>query len=170
MITPERLRELLRYDPETGEFTWRVKRPGTRGEGSVAGCICRNRAGLKYRYIALDGRLYLAHRLAWFFVHRLWPRQQIDHADGDGLNNRIANLREASLAENARNRRAPTSNTSGFKGVSWVPKDKRWRAQIWVNGRNRHLGCFDDPAKAHAAYVAAASELHGDFANTEVKI
>ncbi len=169
MITQERLKDILSYDPEVGEFRWLFNRGPNARYGAVAGSVCHHTHRISYRYIRIDGRLYLAHRLAWLFVHGRWPMAQIDHVDGDGLNNRISNLREATVAENARNRRAPVTNTSGFKGVSWVAKHRHWRARIWIDGRNRSLGCFADPAKAHAAYAAAVKAAHGDFANLEVK-
>lgn len=87
-----------------------------------------------------------------------------DHKDMNGLNCRRANLRECSHAENLCNRGANRNNTSGFKGVSWFVKNKRWSAQIHVSGLRKHLGYFDTPEAAHAAYCDAARKYHGEFA------
>jgi hypothetical protein len=89
---------------------------------------------------------------------------QIDHIDGDGLNNRKSNLRLATRSENARNRRINKNSTSGLKGASWVESRKRWRAEIRADGKQIHLGYFNTPEAAHAAYVAASEKMHGEFA------
>jgi hypothetical protein len=163
-VSVERLRELLTYNPETGVFVWRVKKQGAAGIGLAAGCVKECTPGHPYRYIHIDGRLYRAHRLAWFYTHESWPIHVIDHIDGDGTNNRISNLREATPSENGANRGMQANNTSGFKGVSFDICSRRWRALITVNGRARFLGHFDDPASAHAAYAKAAEQHHGKFA------
>jgi hypothetical protein len=92
------------------------------------------------------------------------PAVQADHVDLDGLNNRRYNLRPCSKAENMRNRGAQRNNKSGFKGVRWHTRDRRWVAKITVDGKQKHLGYFDTPDAAHAAYAAAAAEHHGEFA------
>jgi hypothetical protein len=106
-------------------------------------------------------------RKGLIFLHRvlfsgLTSQHEIDHIDGNGLNNTRANLRRATHAENSRNRRISRNNKSGFKGV-W-PKGKKWGALIEVNGRKHHLGTYPTPEEAHAAYCEAASRLHGQFA------
>jgi hypothetical protein len=87
---------------------------------------------------------------------------EVDHIDGDGLNNRRSNLRLATHTDNMRNRRTQKNNQSGIKGVS--RSRRSWIAQIRVNGKNRYLGTFPTAESAHAAYAAAAKELHGKFA------
>lgn len=89
----------------------------------------------------------------------------VDHIDGNGLNNQRSNLRTCTGSENMRNRGAASHNKSGFKGVTWHKKGGHWRATIRLNGKYTHLGYFDTPAEAHAAYCKAADELHGEFAN-----
>jgi hypothetical protein len=89
---------------------------------------------------------------------------KVDHKDGNGLNNRRYNLREATHAENMRNRRTNENNTSGFKGVYLNKQSEKWCAQIKLNGKNRQLGRFDTPEEAHAAYATASAKLHGEFA------
>jgi hypothetical protein len=88
----------------------------------------------------------------------------VDHVNGDGLDNRRANLRAATSAQNAQNRRRRSDNTSGYKGVSWHRSSERWSAYITADGRRHHLGRFDDPTDAARAYDTAARELHGAFA------
>ena len=90
----------------------------------------------------------------------------VDHINGDGLDNRRANLRPANHATNGRNVGKPSSNTSGFKGVTWDRRARKWRAQIMTDGRNRWLGNFTDPREAARAYDIGAIELHREFART----
>lgn len=158
-LTQARLKELLHYDPETGHFTWLVK----------VGCVTPGRrAGTKhsggYVQMKLDGRFYLAHRLAWLYETGSWPPDQIDHVNGIRSDNRICNLRPATPTQNCCNARVRTKSTSGYKGVCWVARDKRWMASITVNKKTEYLGYFKTAEQAHAAYVEAASRLHGKFA------
>lgn len=104
----------------------------------------------------------MAHQLAWLYVNGTWPPSQIDHIDGDGLNNKIENLRLANSAQNNSNR--SFNGAVGFKGVYWNKSGKAYRAQIQINGRRIYLGSFATPEEAHEAYVKAAKELHGEFA------
>ena len=90
---------------------------------------------------------------------------EVDHRDGNGLNNQLTNLRLATDSENGRNRRLPINSTSGFKGVSWDRNTRKWRAVIRVDGKKHHLGLFTDPIDAALAYDTAARELHGEFAH-----
>lgn len=88
----------------------------------------------------------------------------VDHRSCDGLNNRRSNLRVADKSQNQHNKRRPKNNDSGFKGVDFYARDNAWRARIAVGGKRLELGKFDTPELAHAAYVRAAAEHHGDFA------
>ncbi len=99
MLTAERLRELLTYDPETGHFRW-VFTKGCRAGGQIAGTVRRD----GYLCIAVDGRKHKAHRLAWFYMHGRWPHPEIDHINRSKLDNRLCNLREATRVENNANR------------------------------------------------------------------
>jgi HNH endonuclease/AP2 domain len=87
----------------------------------------------------------------------------VDHINGDGLDNRRANLRIATRAENLRNQRLSLRNTSGFKGVCWDKDKGKWRAQIKLNWGNHYLGLYTTPEEAHQAYVAASIKIHGEF-------
>ena len=94
------------------------------------------------------------------------PRgSQVDHRDGDGLNNRRANIRLATKAQNMWNMKTPASNTSGLKGASYNKRDRTWDSRIKREGRQYCLGSFSTAGEAHAAYVEAAKRLHGEFAN-----
>ena|SRR3990167_6112314 len=155
----ERLRGLLHYDSDTGVFTWRVNRRRVK-TGDIAGTV--NAQG--YVQICIDGRLYLAHRLAWLYVHGEWPSGDLDHWDTNRANNVIGNLRPATNSQNQANSRQRRDNTSGYKGVCWDKRCHRWVAGIYVDGRRRHLGRFDTPEAGHAAYCNAASEYFGEFA------
>jgi hypothetical protein len=161
MLTAERLREVLAYDPETGVLTWRVDRgPGTRRAGKSAGCPKEG-----YLRIMVDGRHYYAHRLAWLYVNGAWPAAFLDHVNMDGTDNRIANLREATKSENACNKGAHRDNSSGIKGVT--RQGSRWQVNITKGGRFMYVGLFKTAEEARAAYAAAALEHHGEFARSE---
>ena len=86
-----------------------------------------------------------------------------DHVNGDGLDNRTANLRTCTNTDNVRNGRTPAHNTSGYKGVCFHKKAQKWKAQIQVNGKRIHLGLFTNPERAHRTYIAAAKKYHGEF-------
>jgi hypothetical protein len=135
VIEIDRLKQLVSYDADTGLFRWLVHR-GTRGRsGNVAGNL--NNKG--YWRIPLDGRLYAAHRLAWFYVFGEWPKQNIDHINGIKTDSRIANLRDVSVSVNAQNQRRPMRhNKSGLLGV--CQQDGWWVAQIKAAGNIRKLG------------------------------
>lgn len=95
----------------------------------------------------------------------LMPGELVDHIDGDGLNNRRANLRLATPKENMRNRKRAVTNKSGYKGVTFFPRTGKWKASIGVDGKCISLGYFDTPQSAYAAYCKAGRELHGEFFN-----
>ena len=100
-------------------------------------------------------------------LHRLLigalPGQIVDHANGDGLDNRRANIRLATYAENLRNCRRPLTNRSGVKGVHWASRNKKWMAQIKKDGKSTYLGLYSSKEEAGAAYAKASAELHGEF-------
>lgn len=116
-----------------------------------------------YIRLRIEDKDYLAHRIAWLFVTGQDPLEfLVDHIDGNGCNNAIANLRLATNAQNSQNQKCNKTNISGYKGVSF--KQNNWEASIWAHGKRRWLGCFPTPELAHMAYCKAAAELHGDFA------
>lgn len=153
-LTRDELRGRLNYDPATGVFTW----PDGRPAGNPAGTAGRLQ-------ITLNGVARYAHRLAWLYVHGVWPDGQIDHINGDKLDNRIANLRVLTNAENKQNqRRAYANNRTGRLGVSYDSRNGKWRARIMLDGRSKSLGYFPTPDAASAAYEAAKMELHPAWA------
>ena len=161
-ITHARLHEVLRYDPETGEFRWRQRVSKALQIDAVAGTV-----STYYRCIRIDGRTYTAHHLAWFYITGEWASGLIDHRDGNPTNNRWDNLRPATSSENSANRRRGRNNKSGFKGVFWCKRHGGWLARIQKDRRTRYLGRFATAEEAHEAYVAAARLLFGEFARTE---
>ena len=154
------LKRVLHYDPETGVFTWRVSLSWRGKIGAEAGNIFR-----RYRHIRIHGKLYRVARLAWLYTMGEWPPLDVDHVDGDGLNNRWRNLREATVSQNLANARRRKDNTSGYKGVFRYPMG--FRARIYVGGKTLHLGCRATAEEAHALYVAAARRHFGEFARVE---
>ena len=154
-LTAERLRELLDYDQETGVFTRKVKLCNRVKVGDVAGYL--NRKG--YICIRVDGRTHKAHRLAWLYVHGVWPQSGIDHINGIKDDNRIINLREATHSDNQQNLRKPhADNKIGLLGVS--RSQGKFKAQINVDGKVRTIGRFHIPEAANAAYLEAKRRLH----------
>lgn len=145
----------LDYSQEDGEFRW-IKRVAPKTTvGGIAGCINKR---LGYRVISFAGRTLYAHRLAWFYVHGVWPNQ-IDHINGVKTDNRIVNLRDVSDRVNKENKRVAQANsTSGLLGA--IKHGGRWRARIHSAGADYSLGLFDKPEEAHAAYVDAKRRLH----------
>lgn len=151
-MTQARLQELVNYAADTGIFTWNKPRRRCRS-GDKTGCRMRN----GYICIRLDDILYTAHRLAWLYVHGVWPTHQLDHINGDRADNRIANLREATNAQNAQNRKRK-DNKSGFPGVR--AENSKWLAEIKVNYKVIRLGLYATPEEAHEAYLKAKRDLH----------
>lgn len=152
----ERVRELLDYNPETGQFVWRVSRSGNARAGSIAGGI----NGDGYLIISIDDRPQKAHRLAWLSVYGVWPTNPLDHINRVKSDNRICNLREVTVTENTQNRSAFRNNKTGFKGVHFDKTSALYRAQIRHMGKLHRLGRFKTPEEAFAAYQQAAAILH----------
>jgi len=161
-LTVERLREVLDYDPNTGVFGWRCSTAHQIRVGAVAGCHKNNTSGTTYRRIHIDGGNYYAHRLAWLYVHGQWPVGEIDHKDRDGLNNAIANLREATHQQNGRNVCTKRRGRCGMRGVTY--RRGKFRAEITVNGKWLCLGTYATPNDAARVRDAAARLWHGPFA------
>jgi hypothetical protein len=161
-LTAEHLRELLSYDPETGEFRW-LPRPGGRARlaGKVAGIISER----GYVRIEIDGKRYYAHRLAHFYMTGEWPSTSIDHEERNRADNRWSKLRPATRSQQTANQGLNTRNKSGCKGVYWDKERDLWRAIIEVDGREHNLGRYADFEKAVAARKAGEKKFHGDFAN-----
>lgn len=152
----DRLREVLSYNPETGVFTRRITVGIRARAGDVAGGVGRD----GYLKICVDRCVMLGHRIAWAMTHGEWPSRFLDHKNGNPSDNRISNLRQATVVENGHNRRLGRNNTSGFMGVSWNRRARKWQSHITANGKNRNLGLFPTKELAHAAYIEAKRVHH----------
>ncbi|MEN3238226.1 HNH endonuclease [Methylobacterium ajmalii] len=155
----------MEYDALTGLLRWKDRpelKPNDRARltGTVAGHA--NSGG--HIQIMISGELFLAHRLIWKLVTGNEPDDEIDHKNSIGSDNRWDNLRQATSAQNTMNSRRRRNNKSGYKGVYWNKKSRKWETSIRMGGKCYYLGGFDDPKDAHEAYVEAAKRLHGEFA------
>ena len=174
----EQMASALRYEPESGKLFW-LERPEsmfpTGGDGGAARAAASwntQHAGKEafsmdaygYGKIGFCGRNYGTHRVAWLLYYGSWPKGHIDHINGNTADNRIENLRIVTDAENAKNKRLSPKNTSGINGVNWDKRCGRWRAQIRISRRSKHLGLFDRLEDAVAAR-AEANRRHGFHEN-----
>jgi hypothetical protein len=127
----------------------------------VAGWVCGN----GYQIVGIGGRQLYAHRVAFALYHGRWP-SAVDHVNGDPLDNRIENLREADGTQNNANAGVPVTNTSGFKGVIWAigSGGDKWCARIQFKSKTVYLGRFDNMPGAALAYDRSAALLFGPFA------
>ena len=158
-LTQKELKAALYYEPLTGVFTRRTK-SARMSIGDIAGYV----ATLGYIFIRVKHRQYYAQRLAWLYVHGVWPKDQIDHINHVKTDNRISNLREVTGQENQKNRRANKNNATGIIGVTWHKRDKRWQAQATVNNKMIHLGQFTDFFEAVCARMSSNNK-YGFHAN-----
>lgn len=153
------LQRAFEYNCETGEIRWKIKPSKNIQIGSLAG----HKSKLGYVQIGINGKLYLAHRLAWLLFYKEIPPKMLDHINGDKADNRIVNLRAASNAENMRNMGKTGRNKTGYKGVSFNKKLNKYVASIGYNMKTIYLGLHQTPEDAHAAYCEAAKRLHGSY-------
>lgn len=140
ILTQSKLKKLLLYHPEIGIFTWLTNRNNMAKRGDIAGCAG---AGC-YRFISVVGCRYAEHHLAWLYTHGEFPKNEIDHINGNPLDNRICNLRDVTKEENAKNKRMYKNNTSGTSGVYWNKISKKWFATIPHQSKQIYLGTFVD--------------------------
>ena len=157
-LTQTRLKPLLDRNPEAGIFIFKISRGG-KAKGTIAGTQTFN----GYRQIAIDGKLYYEHRLAWLYMHGVWPTDQLDHINNDRSDNRLCNLREASQSENNANG-LPRVGRIGLRGAYYIEERRKWLAQIVANYQTIFLGYYDTAEKAHEAYINAAENIYGEFA------
>ena len=161
VLTQDRLKELLEYDPATGDFVWKVTRGG-RKAGSVAGTLGAN----GYRRIKVDRTPYYSHRLTFLFMEGSFPPDCVDHINHKEADNSWSNLRHATVEENNKHKSMQANNTSGITGVVWCKSRGKWQAQIFVDGKNIYLGLTHDFDEARRWRKAAEvkygfSEFHG---------
>ena len=172
-ISADEARELLDYNPETGNFTWKrrdckwfslnrfCKTWNKNFAGKTAGGI--NSVG--YHVIAVLNKQILSHRLAWLYVYGEWPKGQIDHINGNRSDNRIVNLRDVTANMNQQNlKRGQRNNTyCNYLGVSLLKRTGRYYAQIMYDGKRLFLGYFDTPEEAQFVYMKAKARYHRGY-------
>jgi HNH endonuclease/AP2 domain len=166
-VTPALLRQLIRLDERTGKLFWLARKFPSSWNTRLAGkeaFLADNGNG--YKVGTIFNKKYYAHRVAWAVAHGEWPNGHIDHINHDRSDNRIANLRVVTHAENSKNQSLRSSNTSGVTGVSFAKAKSKWIASICRNGKQVSLGYFDNLADAsHARQLAARNagyhENHG---------
>lgn len=154
----------LAYDPLSGRiFRQRDSHKGRWKAGKTSGHVSKING---YRYIVVERKQHLAHRLAWLLHYGWMPEDgiDIDHINGDRDDNRIENLRLGSRSQNNVNSKTPKNNTSGFKGAYFDKRRGKWAAEIWVFKSKKFLGYYSTPKEAGAAYQTAAQRFYGEFA------
>ncbi len=162
LLKHSRLLEVLNYDYLTGIFTWKLSIARATKIGSIAGNFDKSSGYLR---IQIEGRRFLAHRLAWFYCFNEWPEDMIDHKDLNKLNNSLDNLREADNSKNNHNKVIGVTNTSGYKGVSLNKATNKYRAQFTKDNVRTYLGEFDNIEEAIGVYKNAAIKEFGEFYN-----
>lgn len=153
-LTYQEARELLSYDPESGKLVWRVNRTGTAKAGDEVGGPHLYK-GKAYRTFKVKGQYHFAHRVAYLLVTGVFPEDEIDHENGNGMDNRWSNLRVVDRNTNMKNLRMYSTNTSGVQGVYWNKSLNRWHARIHHEGKRVHLGFYTNVEDAVAARTAA---------------
>lgn len=160
-LTADEARRLFYYDPSTGMLTWSLDRNQNVKAGDQVGWVHEHSP---YRRARVNGKRYFAHRIIWLMAYGEWPKNEIDHIDGDSLNNRMDNLREVDRTENMRNTKRCSVNTSGQSGVHRHTQSGKWNARIRTNGRRVSLGLFEKKEEAVQARKEA-ERLHGYHPN-----
>lgn len=156
MLTQEQLKAVLIYDHETGDFYWKLKKARWISVGDPAGYQTNGRIK-----IGINKRRFFAHRLAWLYVHGKWPDGEIDHINGNSMDNRIANLRDVSHQINCENQVLGRRNPiSGLTGVYKNKNQAYFFSAIRVHGKLFYLGKFNTPEAAHKAFIKAKYNLH----------
>ena len=142
---------LFTYDPDTGDLRWKTS-------GEIAGWV----ENTGYRRVKVFGERYIVSRIAWTMFYGAPPDGEVDHINGNRADDRICNMRECSASQNSCNRKRPSHNTTGFKGVQRAGKS--FRARIMKNGETIDLGCFPTARMAFERRLTALAKLHGEFA------
>jgi len=145
MITYERLKELLSYNPETGVFIWKISPMYKIKIGDIAGGATLSRG---YKRIGIDGKRYRTSRLAFLYMKGYFPEYQVDHIDRKRNNDRWNNLRHVSPSCNTRNSKIRNTNNSGITGICWHKQAKKWMAEIRIFKKSKYLGLFDNLLEA----------------------
>lgn len=155
MLTQEYLKSLFHFDSETGLFFRLVSRNRKYKVGDIAG----TKSFHGYIHLTIDGKVYKAHRLAWFYVHGYWPKEQIDHINGIKDDNRLCNLRKVTNAQNMQNRSQSNPNSKiGIKGIDF--RKNKYRVRIGVNYKSIFIGEFKNLEDAKTALKEALIKYH----------
>ncbi len=169
-ITGSMLEANFQIDPEKG-LIWHNPEKDRRGQrhehaGYIKPGSRSTGGGYRILNIVVNGKekRIRAHHVVWCWVHGEWPVGEIDHINGDRDDNRITNLRLASVSQNRSNKIIACNNTSGYKWVSWHKASKQWRAEVWHQGK-RHLSYHSTAKVAYERACDVASKLHGSFFN-----
>ncbi|PTT41483.1 HNH endonuclease [Acidovorax sp. HMWF018] len=158
-LTAQRLREVLRYEPESGQMFWLIRAAHRRHPGEEAGSPSKD-GRIRIR---IDGQLFYRYRLAWLWMTGKWPDKCVDHINGDHTDDSWKNLRDVPQAINCQNyRKAPKSSSTGLLGAQALPNG-RFESSVKTLYKRRYLGSFDNAQDAHEAYIAAKRELHPGF-------
>ncbi len=160
MITQKELKELVSYNPTTGVMSyWATK--GIIKAGNNIGKAYTNHSGKSYMRVTIKQKPYFVHRLIWLYMHGHFPTKGMDHINGNGIDNRLSNLREATCLENARNLRKYITNTSGSTGIKWIERLKKWKSVIFVNRKSIYIGIFKH--KNDAIFARKEAEIKYGF-------
>lgn len=164
-------RRLFFYHAETGLILRRVYQMG-KHVGEEAGGVRTDADGMTYRTVSIFRKVFMSHRVAWLLHYGVWPTMRLDHRDGNGINNRIENLREVTNQQNGMNMKLNRTSKTGVSGVRWHPLAKKWNARITVSNQEIYLGLFESFEDAVAARKQAESkygfsERHGTKAGME---
>lgn len=179
------LKSVLDYDEETGDFTWKPRVESdfstkchfvswsNRFAGKKAGTIVTKKRK-SYLKINLGGKNYYAHRIAYAILNDCWPENEIDHINGNSLDNSKTNLRQVTRKENCRNVSLIPNSTSGYCGVNWHEPSGKWRARVKIDGKENYIGLFDDPQEAAIRIKAIRDAVgfhknHGQDLRTEAE-
>jgi hypothetical protein len=157
--TQEKLKEIFNYD-ESGHLVWKIRRKRAN-IGATAGTIHPN----GYLRTGINGKVYLNHRLIYVFHHGVLP-DMVDHIDGNKLNNKIENLRNANNVTNQQNQKLKKENTSGYKNVSFCIQTKKWSVKIRIDGKSRTIGRYKDIELADLVAQETRAKYHGVYARS----
>lgn len=166
---------LLHLDEDSGRLYWRPRplnwfQPPSLGISWNARCANQEAFAIRsadgYLRGTLINKKLLAHRVVFAVANKRWPIGIVDHRDGDRLNNRPSNLREATYSQNAANAASRPKSRSQYRGVSWSTSLQRWASRCKLNGREHFIGYFDTEVEAARAYDMTAVRVHGEFART----
>jgi len=160
ILTQEKLKQQLLYDAESGYFTWiMVSKNSPVKTGSIAGSYPKSG---RYVHIQIDGKKYLAHRLAWLYIHGVFPEKEIDHINCIKQDNRLVNIRIATRSQNMANKKVRKDSKSGIKGIREF--NNKWISIITIKNKRIYLGSFGSKEQASNAYMEHANQLYKEFA------